>query len=258
MKRVFQACIAASVLLLAGLSTGANAQNVVVNGDFPAGLTGWQFAPSTTGSSAGTCSYNAGPTPGTETLTGTSGFTTANPNQALGSMSLTANGFRSCVLYQDIAIPAGATTVTLSGDFGIKLLGGLSSGDTAIFAGLYPTTSVPSFNLSTTLGSTQRLIIGGASASNALNPQTSVVWNATSFQGTTVRLAIISAMQSPSSGTGAFIPGAGPVIGVSNLSVQAIVPAAPVPTMSEWAMILFGLILAGGAALYIQRRQSIA
>ncbi len=29
----------------------------------------------------------------------------------------------------------------------------------------------------------------------------------------------------------------------------------PVPTLSEWAMMLFGLILAGGAALYIQRRQ---
>lgn len=30
---------------------------------------------------------------------------------------------------------------------------------------------------------------------------------------------------------------------------------APVPTLSEWAMILLGAILAGGAALYIQRRQ---
>lgn len=29
----------------------------------------------------------------------------------------------------------------------------------------------------------------------------------------------------------------------------------PVPTLSEWAMILFGTILAGGAALYIQRRR---
>jgi len=28
--------------------------------------------------------------------------------------------------------------------------------------------------------------------------------------------------------------------------------------MSEWAMILFGLILAGGAALYVQRRQFAA
>jgi len=32
----------------------------------------------------------------------------------------------------------------------------------------------------------------------------------------------------------------------------------PVPTLSEWAMIVFGLILAGGAALYIQRRQFTA
>lgn len=36
------------------------------------------------------------------------------------------------------------------------------------------------------------------------------------------------------------------------------VAPAPVPTLSEWAMILFGLALAGGAALYIQRRQLIA
>lgn len=34
-------------------------------------------------------------------------------------------------------------------------------------------------------------------------------------------------------------------------------PPAPVPTLSEWAMILFGTILAGGAALYIQRRQNV-
>lgn len=31
----------------------------------------------------------------------------------------------------------------------------------------------------------------------------------------------------------------------------------PVPTMTEWAMILFGMTLAGGAALYIQRRKSL-
>lgn len=37
----------------------------------------------------------------------------------------------------------------------------------------------------------------------------------------------------------------------------AATPAA-VPTMTEWAMILFGMILAGGAALYIQRRRQVA
>lgn len=34
-------------------------------------------------------------------------------------------------------------------------------------------------------------------------------------------------------------------------------PAA-VPPMTEWALILFGMILASGAALYIQRRRQFA
>ncbi len=33
---------------------------------------------------------------------------------------------------------------------------------------------------------------------------------------------------------------------------------AAVPTMTEWAMILFGTLLAGGAAMFIQRRRPIA
>ncbi|MFE9082819.1 IPTL-CTERM sorting domain-containing protein [Brevundimonas sp. NPDC003935] len=39
---------------------------------------------------------------------------------------------------------------------------------------------------------------------------------------------------------------------------QVAAPPAAVPTMTEWAMILFGTILAGGAALYIQRRRQFA
>ncbi len=35
-------------------------------------------------------------------------------------------------------------------------------------------------------------------------------------------------------------------------------PPAAIPTMSEWAMIFFSVLLAGGAALYIQRRQMAA
>lgn len=37
-----------------------------------------------------------------------------------------------------------------------------------------------------------------------------------------------------------------------------VVPAAAVPTMSEWAMVLLGLILAGGAAVVLQRRRNLA
>ncbi|WP_167309523.1 IPTL-CTERM sorting domain-containing protein [Brevundimonas naejangsanensis] len=35
-------------------------------------------------------------------------------------------------------------------------------------------------------------------------------------------------------------------------------PPAPVPTLSEWAMILLGVMLAGGAALTLQRRRQAA
>lgn len=44
---------------------------------------------------------------------------------------------------------------------------------------------------------------------------------------------------------------------VTNVMITGV-GASTVPTMTEWAMILFGLMLAGGAALYVQRRQMTA
>lgn len=45
----------------------------------------------------------------------------------------------------------------------------------------------------------------------------------------------------------------------SGSGVYAVsLPAPPVPTMSEWAMILLGLTLAGGAAVLVQRRRMVA
>lgn len=41
-------------------------------------------------------------------------------------------------------------------------------------------------------------------------------------------------------------------------ATPVVTPVAQIPTMTEWAMILFGTILAGGAALYIQRRKLAA
>lgn len=43
-----------------------------------------------------------------------------------------------------------------------------------------------------------------------------------------------------------------------SLNEAAVVTPPAIPTMSEWAMIFFGVLLAGGAALYIQRRQLAA
>ena len=39
--------------------------------------------------------------------------------------------------------------------------------------------------------------------------------------------------------------------------VSYLLPPTPVPTLSEWAMILFAGLMATGAALYLQRRRSI-
>lgn len=49
-------------------------------------------------------------------------------------------------------------------------------------------------------------------------------------------------------------------VGTANSPTVVTAPPLPatVPTLSEWAMILFALLLAGGAALMIHRRQIIA
>ena len=47
-------------------------------------------------------------------------------------------------------------------------------------------------------------------------------------------------------------------IDTATIFFATVAPAAPVPTLSEWAMILLGLTLAGGAALHIQRRRLIS
>lgn len=243
------------------LASAAQAQNLVVNGSFTGGLNGWTSAASTNGSAAGTCNYNGSTQPGTEAVTGTAGFSTANPELALGSASLTARGSQSCVLYQDIAIPAGATTLTLSGDFGSRPGGGgvVAPSDRAIFIAIYPTIAVPQYQ-EPQLAGTNRVIVSGAN-DVALSARGPVTFSVAPYAGTMVRLAIINVLQSTSAGTGAPVPNGYSVIGGSNIrAVVAVVapPPAPVPTLSEWAMILFGSVLAGGAALYLQRRRFAA
>lgn len=43
--------------------------------------------------------------------------------------------------------------------------------------------------------------------------------------------------------------------GSNDIGVTVNFAVAAVPTLSEWALIVFGLMLAGGAALYLQRRE---
>ncbi len=61
------------------------------------------------------------------------GFTAVSgTTEALGSVRLTAIGFRHCVLYQDIALPVGTTVLTFGSDFASRAIGVLTAGDTAL------------------------------------------------------------------------------------------------------------------------------
>ncbi len=258
MKLILKTALTAASFGVCVLASTAQAQNLVTNGSFTGGLTGWTPAAATTNVATGTCSFNGAAQPGTETASGSAGFTTANAELALGSVILTSAGSRSCVLYQDIAIPVGATTLTLSGDFGTRAGGAgvVSTSDRAMWVGVYPTTSVPNYQQAP-LSGTNRIIVSGAN-NTALTPAAIASFSVAPYAGTTIRLAIINAMQSPGSGGLAPVANGYSVAGASNVqAVVAVSPPAPVPTLSEWAMILLGMTLAGAAAWQISRKQVV-
>lgn len=229
------------------LTATAQAATVVtellVNRDFTAGLAGWTQAVSTTGSVEGTCSYNAVTAPGTETLTNTPGFTAIGgaTTAALGSVSVTAPRQRSCVLYQDIAIPVGATTLTFSLDAGIKLLGGLNAGDTSVFVGLYLLAGgVPNFQTSVAIGgNSKRLGVPGISAGTSLVAQTGTTLDVAALAGTTVRFAINNFIQSPN-GNGIPVTGAATVVGLGRVSARVTVVTPDPPPAATSQTLTFG------------------
>src|SRR5689334_18170615 len=95
---------------------------VLTNPSFESGLTGWTTATTVEDSGTGTCGYNGTTAAGTETLTGQPAYSPTDGTQlAMGSVADThgTGAIISCVLYQDVAIPAGATTATFSFDMGI-------------------------------------------------------------------------------------------------------------------------------------------
>jgi hypothetical protein len=231
-----------SAVLCAVLSAAALAQaqtNVVTNGSFESGLTGWTFAKDLS-SPAGTCGFNvAAPAPGTETTTSTAGFAaTDGVNIALGGGTQTGSGQFSCTLYQDVAIPANATTASFSIDTGIKYIGGKSMSNAAVFWGLYSAASVPAYS-SSRVKTFNPAVYEPSSSNTALQnfPATNV--NVSSIAGQTVRLAVIIGSDST---TGAA------VIGVDNVQLLVTVAApSTVPALGVWGMFgLGGLLLLCG------------
>lgn len=246
---------AAALCLALGLPTMASAlvTNVLANGSFESGLTGWSQGATTTSSPGTVCGYNvAAPAPGTETTTATTGYAaTAGANVALGGLTSTDNSTLAseCVIYRDVFIPIGATTSTATQSLAFKLNGGKPAGSIGYKIGLYPTTAIPGF-LSSSLA-TYVSVGGVGTASATLATTTSSAVNIAALAGTTVRYAVILTNANTTSIAGSV------VIGLDNLSldVDYTLPN-PVPTLDEWAKGIFAALLLASGIFYLKRRRS--
>jgi len=184
--------------------------DLIVNGSFELGLASWAQGSFAESGASGTCSYNVAVAPGTETLTSTAGFpATDGTSIALGSVASTSGiGARfNCDLYQDVAIPVGTTSLTLTYDVAATA-GNDSCNQTGLFVGLYPTASVPGLLDATSAGSMEPLCT--STPGTALST-TTVTIPSTAIAGTTVRLAFMNA---------AFILGH-EVVGIDNVRLVA-------------------------------------
>jgi len=188
--------------------------SLVTNGSFEASLTGWSQGVGPASPSGTSCGWNpAAPAPGTETVTGTAGFpTTDGTNNVIGGLIQTAAGQASCVLYQDITIPAGATTMDFSVAVGIKYLGGKLYGNSGVYGGLYPTSAIPDSTSPRLIGNS--FLYEPTTSDSTLTTITLNSINVSSFAGQTVRLAFINASDSTTGSS---------VAGVDNVKVTVVV-----------------------------------
>ena len=221
MTRILAAAALAAAVLCAGT---ANAQTeLVTNGSFEAGTTGWTVT--------GNCIATA--LPSSNRYSGSGVPSPSGPTDGANYVELTpSGGSQTCYLYQDIAIPAGQTAqLTVSASAGF-------SQNTAAYIGAFRVLTTADAVLATPF-----VRDGTQPPSADLAPYSA---DLSAYAGQTIRLAV-QMTNGPTCCNVTF---------ADKVSVLAA-PAGPrpVPTLSEWAMILFGTLLAGGAAVVIQRRR---
>jgi len=168
--------------------------DLIINGSFESDLFGWTTSFSFPVGIGGSCCCRSVTAPGTDATTGLPGFDATDGTKiALGSVAQTSGGdaFITCVLYQDVAIPAGASTATFTYDIGAK--GGVDGGfNTSARVGIYPTTAVPKINTPTLVGPATIYAVGIPDLVLHISSST-VNFDISSVAGTTVRFAIINA-----------------------------------------------------------------
>jgi hypothetical protein len=226
-------CAIMGAVLSAAALVQAQTTNVVTNGSFESGITGWTVAKDLT-SPAGTCGFNVTTAPGTETTTSTvTPFAASDGvNFALGGATQTAFGQFSCTIYQDVVIPANAATATLIFDGGVMYNGGKATGNAALFWGLYPAGPVPGYLTAKTRTFGSPPQYEPASSNNALQHFSYASVNVAGVAGQTLRLAFIDATDSTTGNV---------VVGLDNVQLLiTLAPAPPVPTLGVWGMLGLG------------------
>ncbi len=220
------------------LASSALAQtDLVTNGSFEAGLTGWNWEQSSHGGGVGSCNYNPAMAPGVESSSGLPGFAATDGTQiVLGRVTSSSNTalIVNCVLYQDVPIPLGATTGSYSLDLGVK---GVTQTDSAgVFIGIYPTYQVPSLGDQGVVGVNGFVNYVATGPDATLGTHRSGTFTLASRAGTTVRFAIIH--------TGRFIVSG--VVGVDNVHflVNVVAPSPQsVPALSGWGIVALAFLL---------------
>ncbi len=228
-KRPFLAAVLASVPFAAQ----AVPTDVVTNGSF-ADMTGWTVATGVANifPGTGTCAATVVTAPGVEAVTSEPGFAaTDGATNLLGSTSMTTAGMTTCTIYQDVAIPAGATTATLSVDMGKKLAGGTPQNLTILGYGLYSTATVPNWETSTALAASGTLVLDPAGSTLVAKSKNNMTVSA--LAGTTVRLALMAGIQSSNDAIQPPTPGRYVVFGYDNVKLMVDVAASYALTVAK-------------------------
>jgi|GEM_PF-3061168 len=223
MKRSVAALGLAVVLACAASPVLAATQNVVVNGDFETSdFTGW------TNTCAG-LSYN------TFGGLGAGDLPINNPTR-WAMLNTQGTAPTSCEFYQTVTIPADATAATLQMQYALTGSNAGGAGDTRTIA------------VTDATGATILVVIQpvvNRSTTRAFAPLGAPV-DLIAYAGQTIR---IRARLTHNSGDNSAN-----VVGLDDVVLIVTTPN-PVPTVSEWTMILLGLALAGGAGVVLQRRR---
>lgn len=225
MKTLKRNALAAVLVVTTATAAWAATVDAVTNGTFETVLTGWvQSCPA----SASTIVGNLG----AGDLAIDSGTTYAIVNTSNQPTAI-------CDLYQDVAIPNNATVASLTMRYALTGSNGANGTESRQIDITTPANVVlvniqPSVNRGTTRG---------------FAPLAGPV-NLAAYAGQTIRIRarVINTTTNSFSAN---------IIGLDDVVLNVTTPD-PVPTLSEWTMIILGLMLAGGAALVLQRRQTLA